>query len=77
MKKLAEVRNDYTDEETNHTYIDGYLTEDDNENGFSVAVVSRDTLKVVFLRNDYRKDKLAIESINEVLDDLFEERKKF
>jgi len=39
MKKIAEVRNDYREDETGMYMIDVYLTGDDDEEGFSVAKV--------------------------------------
>lgn len=39
---IAEVRNDYRDDETGKYFIDVYLTEDDDEEGFSVATVDAD-----------------------------------
>lgn len=64
-----EVRNNYTDE-NNYTHIDFWLTDDDNEEGQTVAIVCNDTQKVFFIDNKFRNDKLVQESINEVLQDL-------
>jgi len=70
MKQLTEVRNEFIDEDQNLNYIDGYITSDDNEEGFTVAVVDRDTKKVIWFRNEYRTDPLALESINEILEEI-------
>ena len=42
MKTIAEVRNDYRDDDTGKYTIDVYLTEDDDENGFVAAEVDAD-----------------------------------
>lgn len=42
MKNIAEVRNDYRDDDTGKYTIDVYLTEDDDENGFVAAEVDAD-----------------------------------
>lgn len=42
MKTIAEVRNDYRDDDTGRYCIDVYLTESDDEEGFVVAYVDAD-----------------------------------
>lgn len=63
---MAEVRNDYTDDQ-NYTYIDYWKTNSDKEEGKTIAIVCRDTKKVFFIDNRYRIDFLVTEAINEVL----------
>jgi hypothetical protein len=63
---MAEVRNDYTDDQ-NYTYIDYWKTDSDEEEGKTIAIVCRDTKKVFFIDNRYRIDSLVTEAINEVL----------
>ena len=42
MKTIAEVRNDYRDDDTGRYCIDVYLTDSDDEEGFVVAYVDGD-----------------------------------
>lgn len=42
MKTIAEVRNDYRDDDIGKYSIDVYLTESDDEEGFVVALVDAD-----------------------------------
>lgn len=69
MTKYAEVRHDHTDDE-NLTYIDTWKTGDDEEGGTVVAVVCRDTGKVIFTDNGERVNPQVIEAISEVLKEL-------
>mgnify|MGYP006441036297 CR=1 FL=1 len=64
-----EFRNDYTDEQ-NYTHIDRWETDDENEEGRTVAIVCRDTKKVFYIDNAYILDSLCNEYINEVLNEL-------
>lgn len=67
-----EVRNDYTDDD-NYTHIDVFFTEDDGEQGITGAIVCRDTKKVYFLDNRLRGNKLVLEAIMEVQEELVQE----
>lgn len=42
LKNIAEVRNDYRDDDTGRYCIDVYLTDSDDEEGFVVAMVDAD-----------------------------------
>lgn len=63
---MAEVRNDYTDE-LNYVHIDYWSTESDDEEGRTIAIVCKDTKKVFFIDNRFRKDPLVIKIIEETL----------
>lgn len=70
MKKVSEVRNTHIDEDEGLVYIDVYTSNDDDEEGFVVAVVCVDTHKVIWFKNDYRNHPLVLESINEAKQEL-------
>lgn len=53
QKQIAEVKNDYTDED-NYTHIDVFFTDDEMEEGTTVAVVCQDTGKTVFFDQMFR-----------------------
>ena len=67
--KIAEIRTDYIDEQ-NLQYIDVWETDNDNEEGKTVAVVDLDTSKVIFFDNGYRLNKRIKEAINNILSDI-------
>ena len=69
MRNFSEVKNDYTDD-LNITMIDAYKSEDENEQGKTIAAVCRDTGKVIFFDNRYRGDEGIKESIAEVLQEI-------
>lgn len=64
-----EIRNDYTDDQ-NYTHIDYWETEDDNEEGRTIAIVCRDTKKVYFIDNRLRGNHLVKIAISEVISEL-------
>ena len=68
LKKIHEVLTDYTDTELNLTYIDVYHSS--NASGKTVAVVDRDTKKVIYFDNGYRLISEVTEAIAEVLKDI-------
>lgn len=68
-----EVRNDYTDDD-NYTHIDYYKTDDDNEQGKTVAIVCRDTSKVYYIDNAFRNDEACTIAIKEVLDSILKDK---
>lgn len=65
-KKLLEARYDYTDEQ-NYAHIDGWFTDDDYEEGRTIAIVCRDTKKVYFIDNTLRGDEKLLDAISKVL----------
>ena len=73
MRNFSEVKNDYTDEEVNMTMIDAYKSDDENEQGKTIAAVCRDTGKVIFFDNRFRGDNGLKESIAEVLAEIKKE----
>lgn len=66
----AEVKTDHTDEDENVTYIDAFLTDDENEEGKVIAKVCRDTGKVFFMDNDQRWNPQISEAIVEILKEI-------
>jgi Flagellin D3 domain len=74
-KSIAEVRNDYRDDETGLYYIDVYLTENDDEEGFSVATVDADG-KVEFKALD-RLAGYDLSPVHEAIDEAKEKQKEF
>jgi hypothetical protein len=66
MKNIAEIRTDYIDDQ-NLQHIDCWFTDDDNEEGKTVAVVDLDTKKIIFFDNGYRLNEKVKEAINEIL----------
>ena len=75
FKSIAEVRNDYRDDETGLYYIDVYLTENDDEEGFSVATVDIDG-KVEF-RSLHRLDGYDLSPLREAIEEAKEKQKEF
>jgi len=71
MKPIAELKTDFIDDE-DIQYLDAYFTEDDNEEGKTVAVVDRYSGKAIFFDNAYRTDKLVQEAIKEIQADIFD-----
>lgn len=69
MKPIHEVITDYTDDD-NYTHIDVYHSSDPNSSGKSVAIVCRDTKKVYYIDNMYRRTPQVDEAIANVLKDL-------
>jgi hypothetical protein len=66
IKTPTEVRSGYVDDQ-NFTHIDVWFTEDDNEEGFTAAIVCNDTAKVYFCDNRLRNDPKILEEISNVL----------
>jgi len=66
---VYEARHDYTDEQ-NFTHIDVWMTEDDNEQGVTAAIVCRDTQKVYFCDNRLGNDPKILDAISQVLSEL-------
>jgi hypothetical protein len=67
MKEVSEVRYDYIDEEDNLLHIDVWFTDDDNEEGKTVAVIDNDTDKVIYFDNLYRTNEKVQAVIKEIL----------
>jgi len=67
MSTISEVRNDYINEDINVTHIDAWFTEDDGEEGKTIAVVCNDTCKVIFFDNRYGGDEKITTAIAEVI----------
>ena len=68
-KSVKEVRSDYTDDQ-NFIHIDVWFTENDAEEGRTVAIVCEDTKKIFFIDNTLRMDSLVLNEISEVLKSL-------
>jgi phosphopentomutase len=68
-----EIRADYTDEQ-NYLHIDVWQTDDDNEEGRTIAIVCLDTCKVFFIDNTMRNDYWVKETISSILSDLQKEK---
>jgi hypothetical protein len=66
IQNIADIRTDYVDDQ-NLQHIDCWFTEDDNEQGKTVAVVDLDTKKIIFFDNGYRLNEKVKEAINYVL----------
>lgn len=65
MSIWGEIRNDF--EDGNLTYIDAWMTDDDNENGTVIAKVNTETKEVEYLDDRAKTDSLAQELIQELL----------
>ena len=68
MSKYSEVRSDFFDEEEQKQYVDAWLTDDDNEEGESIAKIDLATGQVEYLDPDARYDEYAQEVIREVVE---------
>lgn len=68
MSKYSEVRSDFFDEEEQKQYVDAWLTDDDNEEGESIAKIDLATGQVEYLDPDARYDEYAQEVIKEVVE---------
>jgi hypothetical protein len=64
-----EIRADYIDEQ-NFLHIDVWQTEDDNEEGKTIAIICCDTHKVYFIDNTMRNDHRIKDMINDILTEL-------
>lgn len=71
-----EVRNNYTDD-NNYTHIDMWESDEDNEEGRTVAIVCRDTKKVYFIDNGLRNNPSIKEAIDDVLAELNKHTDKY
>jgi len=62
---IKELRTDYVDFYQNLRYLDAYLTDDENENGFTVGVICEDTKKVILWPStmEYHTDPLVLQAI--------------
>ena len=67
--EVREVRSNYTDDQ-NYIHIDVWLSDDDNEEGTTTAIVCGDTKKVFFINNRLRSNSLILEEISEILKSL-------
>ena len=65
IKPIMTVSTHYICEQ-NLQHIDIYLSDDEDEEGKTVAVVDRDTKKVIFKENNYINDKLVLNAISDV-----------
>lgn len=75
QSKWTELRDDHEDEGILH--IDGWLTEDDDdENGKTIVKIDTSTGKVLFVDQDARKDWLANEVIRQNLKEIKHSQKK-
>ena len=75
MKQISEIITDHIDDE-NLQHIDAYFDEDADSEGKTIAVVDRDTKKVIFFDNMYRGDKQVKEAIKEIHDSIVIESPK-
>jgi len=66
MKNIAEIRADYIDDQ-NLLHIDCWFTDDDNEEGKTVAIVDLDTKKIIFFDNRYRLNEKVMRLLTEIL----------
>jgi len=57
-----EIRTNYTEDETNITYVDAWLSDDDDENGTSIATID-DKGNVTYIDERAKSDKYAQEEI--------------
>ena len=62
----GEIRNDYYDEDEDCIYIDAWITDNDNEEGKTIAVVYKDNVAYADIRAKYNKN--AQEIINEAIE---------
>jgi hypothetical protein len=65
MKRISELRSDFTDE--NLIHIDAWFTGDDDEQGVTLATVNELTKEVIILDERYTNDEILIEQINYTL----------
>ena len=63
-KTFHEILIDYTDEQ-HLLHLDGYLTDDLNAEGFTIAVLDLDSDKVIFFKNQYRGDPQVLKAIEQ------------
>ena len=66
MRKIAEVRTDYIDEENNAQSVDIFFTDDDMEEGVVACEVCLDTGKVFYKDNIYRAYSEVRDAIKEI-----------
>ena len=69
MSKYAEIRSGYF--EGNKMFIDAWLTDDDNEEGFVIAKIDVNTKELEYLDDDAKTDEYAQEIIANSLIELF------
>lgn len=73
MSKWSEIRNDFVDSD-NIMYFDGYLTDDDNEEGKVIATLNLNNMMLEYLDDDARTDELAQEWIDDAISCYYENR---
>lgn len=66
----TEIKSDYVDEETDETYIDAWVSPDDNEEGTTIAVIDNKTGLVTYRDERAETDVEAQAVINEVIQGL-------
>lgn len=76
MKRIwREIRTTHVDEETGVTYVDGYKTDDDNEQGTVIATID-DKGNTTYLDERAKSDEYAQEVIQEAMREIEDERHK-
>lgn len=70
FSKFAEIRSNYVDEDDDITYIDAWLTTNDNEEGTVIAKINNKTKEIEYLDPDARTDNYAQEIIQQVITEL-------
>lgn len=66
----SEIKSDHVDEETNETYIDAWVSPDDDEEGRTIAIIVNETGVIRYLDERAETDIKAQEVINNVLNGL-------
>ena len=64
---FAEVRCTYFDDGLREWFIDGWKTDNDNEEGVIVATINEDTFEVNYRKAEYKKDPIVLEVVKDKL----------
>lgn len=73
MKEIKELRTDFIDD-NNLQHVDAWFDNDENSEGKTIAVVCRDTKKVIYFDNYYRAVSKVGAVILEILADIDAEK---
>ena len=73
MKKYSEIRCTYYDEEESLFYVDGYISDNPNEEGRVLAKINVDTGEVYFVDNKNKNNKQLCVFIDEFKEDFIKD----
>lgn len=67
---FTELRCNYFDDFTHEWCVDGWVTDDGDEEGFVVARINEDTFEVTYTDSKFKKDNYVLETIKNKLKEI-------